>query len=151
MPSVADPEACFSKTTIKPHSAFHVFTERPDDFQEAQWAFNLGAYFEKCIPADNVKGLCKIATKSGCLRSLHFSCGCLVEKTTLMVDHICAESTLHFGVTFHYTHLNPHQCISSEELPDNTEEMHDSCCNHRQPKLKILGFFITFMRTFSVM
>ena len=32
----------------------------PDDVKESRWTSNLGKYFKKAIPANQIKGLCEI-------------------------------------------------------------------------------------------
>ena len=34
--------------------------EGPDHVKESRWTSNLGQYFKKAVPANQVKGLCKI-------------------------------------------------------------------------------------------
>ena len=34
--------------------------KRPDDVKESRWTSNLGKYFKKAVPANQIKGLCKI-------------------------------------------------------------------------------------------
>ena len=45
---------------MKNYSALHFLMKGPDDVKESRWTSNLGKYFKKAIPSNQIKGLCKI-------------------------------------------------------------------------------------------
>ena len=45
---------------IENYSALHFLMNGPNDVKELKWTPNLGKYFKQAVPANKVKGLCKI-------------------------------------------------------------------------------------------
>ena len=151
MPSVADPKACFSTLAKKiPHKVGartqpcftplrmskgndvepskttmpFVLTEGSDDAAGSGWTSDLGDNLEKTIPADQVDSLREVY--EGYVEWLSLFLAFLLQlsegKHHINGGPVGLESALRFWVNSLRKYLEPFQCDSGKQLPDQAKE-----------------------------
>ena len=108
---------------IKNYGALHSLMKGRDDVKESRWTSNLGKYFKKAIPANQIKGLCEIYEGHKEWPSLFPAFLLQLSEGEYHVSSrsISSKSTLWFWTDSVCKHLESLQYNTGKQFPYNAE------------------------------